>query len=695
VRVPLIIVLLGLPLCAQVRDSLYYIGHWGGVCHAVATFSSGGHAYAAAGHGGRLVIADIQDPAVPREIGAVFVPGVVKGISIRGTRAYVAASMGGLQIIDIADPSKPKTLGSVSTAGFIHDLIGGAYRTFGDADAIDVNGNIAYLADWFGSFFIIDVSAPANPVRIGWQYDTLDNVLSVAYLNGYVYEANGDRGFKVVDVRDPAHPVGKKLSLGPNVFPSNGASGYGVAVAGNRAYVSHDMGGLKVIDITSPMQPAVLGNLLYEHDTYGQFARSIAVRGKLAFLADDTVGLRIADVTVDTAPAFKARLHVPGGAHGIALAGDYAYMAQDDSGMQVVSIADPTAPALKGSLKLPATAQNVVVDGNIAYVTFGRDGLQVLDLSKPESPARIAELPIQGFADGITLAGGRLYVATRDGLHVIDASQPAHPVELGACVLPKDAYISACAGCDVEASGGYAYVAHGALGLMVVDVKDPAHPALVDSVTTMKGAAALTRSGSVLYVGASYTGLIVADLANPAKPAIDTVYKLIWQTRDVLLEGGRLFVLDDREFRIYNNANPRRPAVQGWYDYSFAGSSGWLSGMAVKGGYAVIVGSNSAAMSLDIADPLNIHYRGGTFVSGELTKLAWAGKLVLGTSYRMGLHVFQPANDPAAAVAARAPRGSGRPGAARRRAPTPTWVPENGRTVDAEGRLNPTATLSR
>ena len=55
-------------------------------------------------------------------------------------------------------------------------------------------GNYAYVALDAAGLAVIDVSNPANPVRVG-GYDTSGNAFGVAVSGNYAYVADGDARF--------------------------------------------------------------------------------------------------------------------------------------------------------------------------------------------------------------------------------------------------------------------------------------------------------------------------------------------------------------------------------------------------------------------------------------------------------------------------------------------------------------------
>ena len=95
---------------------------------------------------------------------------------------------------------------------------------------------------------VIDISDPANPQRVG-GYDTAGHAYGVAVAGNYAYVADADAGLQVIDISNPANPqrVGGYDTAG---------TAYGVAVAGNYAYVADSDAGLQILSLA--VVPAAL-----------------------------------------------------------------------------------------------------------------------------------------------------------------------------------------------------------------------------------------------------------------------------------------------------------------------------------------------------------------------------------------------------------------------------------------------------
>lgn len=167
---------------------------------------AGSHAYLADAAGGLRVV-DVTDPTRPRQLARLNAPRISEGLALSGQHAYLSVdnvSTSGLWVIDLGNPQFPRRVGQISVSepgNFFVDVV--------------ASGGFVYAAEWGSSQFgggmnVIDVSNPANPVRVAHvPFGTLEG-LTVA--DGLAF-LTGPSDFAVYDVSDPAVP--KRVGTGP------------------------------------------------------------------------------------------------------------------------------------------------------------------------------------------------------------------------------------------------------------------------------------------------------------------------------------------------------------------------------------------------------------------------------------------------------------------------------------------------
>jgi hypothetical protein len=241
-----------------------------------------------------LRIFDISNPANPREISFLPVPGI--GLHriwyVGGRYAYVSAHLEGftdhiLAIIDVGDPARPALAGRW--------WLPGMWRAGGEAPAWPsgkrwalhhaiVAGNLAYGAWRDGGLTVHDVSDPTAPKLVshrllsppfaGGSHTPLPlagrNLVVLADEATSVNCAAGTAYTWVFDVRDPANPISiatlptpaeedfcaKGGKFGPHNLHENRP---GSLQSSNLIFATYHNAGVRVFDIADPFAPKQVG----------------------------------------------------------------------------------------------------------------------------------------------------------------------------------------------------------------------------------------------------------------------------------------------------------------------------------------------------------------------------------------------------------------------------------------------------
>jgi len=228
----------------------------------IDTDSSGSFAFVADGADGLRVIQILQlsdtYPVNPPELlKTIPIPnGTVKDVTFVGDYLYVAAGSKGLQVIKVIRPDL-----DVNTDGTLDFNLVASFDTPGDAKAVDFYSDYVFIADGAGGLQIIDVGnnagTPENPQFVG-SIDTPGDA-SGLWVNAvyqkdlvYAYIADGDKGYRVIDVTDPTKPVEvENLAYEIPGFASDVA----VNDTSDIAIVAAGSGGLTILNMAVPAKP--------------------------------------------------------------------------------------------------------------------------------------------------------------------------------------------------------------------------------------------------------------------------------------------------------------------------------------------------------------------------------------------------------------------------------------------------------
>lgn len=235
------------------HDSLYLLGSChlmsGGVWDPTGVVLQDTIVYLATGNGGVMQI-NVSDPSSPDTIKAYDTPRLAMDLAIKDTLVYVA-DVSSLQIINFANPLDPYFVGSVPMPNTCCGIF--VVDSFVYAVCASTNG-------YNGSLQVVDVSNPESPHIVASLNSLNGDPLDIWISGNYAYVAAADHW---------SPPRGKEKQVG-GLRPE--------WTFGRNADVE---GGLSVIDISNPLDPALRASYDTPGDPRGVFAVDTTV-----FVAD-------------------------------------------------------------------------------------------------------------------------------------------------------------------------------------------------------------------------------------------------------------------------------------------------------------------------------------------------------------------------------------------------------------------------
>ncbi len=488
--------------------------------YACDVFIKDNYAYVAY-HSNGLVIFNISDPESPVVVGSYYDGGTATGVFVAGSYAYVADGPDDLEIIDVSNPENPVEVGQYC------DRLGWARKVI-------ISGHYAYVADDWRGLEIIDISDPKRPYKVG-EFSDFVGTIRLAYdvfmRDDIVFLADNYAGVHVINVSVPSAPSyittyhyggssgvyvtnnnylvictipGIRIINVTNVYSAKLLSsiditGYGIniQVDGACAYLADGLGGLKIINISDPHNPVILGTFKL-HDC--NFITDCIKHEDLVYVASFRDGLIILNVSYPSSPYQVGTYHL-NYCYRIFVSGSYCFVADYAEGLKIIDVSDPREPFVVGSFYDGGVALGVYVVGNYAYVADGPDGLEIIDVGDPTNPKKVGSFYDGGYAFDIFVADGIAYVADGWGnLEILNVSDPTNPVKVGEYDTEGYAY-------KVLVNGSYAYVAEGYNGLEVINVSDPANPIRVGIYCDREDIQGVYVYQSYVYIAEGWGGL--------------------------------------------------------------------------------------------------------------------------------------------------------------------------------------------
>lgn len=471
-----------------------------------------------------LDVVDLIDPGNPTVVGRLNFGAVgIGGVKASGSVVYVSAGTAGLNIVDASTPTNPRVIGSITLSG--------------GAGALAVAGSYAYVVtnSTSPSIAVINVSRPSAPTIVG---SVGGSATALAASGGRVYALNGTQ-YTIIDVSVPSTP--RVLGTGSNY------SAQGLDVSGNLLFLaspqvdpSAQTGGLYVIDTTQPLAPVVMADLFNGYDN-----SAVGVDGGLALVCANSLGVRILDVSTPTAPAVVGELS--GTLRAVDVNGQYAYFTQIVPGnpatlnFGVLSLVNKAIPTVVGTLNLGSVGVGPLkASGSLVYLAAGNAGLKIIDASNPASPRVIATALPSGGATAVAVAGNYAYVGTSTSLVVIDVTTPSAPRILGSVATAPTA---------LAATSGRVYAISGTQ-LLSIDASNPNTPGILSSINNF-GAQGVAVVGTTVFLARPavdhsdpYGGVYVLDASDPTQPHVIEQVIVPGTTRAITAEGNLVYAGD-------------------------------------------------------------------------------------------------------------------------------------------------------
>jgi len=306
----------------------------------------------------QILAADNPVPLTP--LGAFTPLGAPERLVVAGDYAYVASGFASnLHQIAITDTAQLHTAATHLTASMIYGL------------ALRNNALYVVLED---GLQVIDLMTPGQPV-LGQHYPLADAAMPhpwhIAVQGAHAYLGDTQGNGWLLDLTAPVQPIG------PPTYPALGNVG-AMSLTDAYAYVPDQGVGVRIfaIDAAGGLTPVAL------YPTSATINQTAVAAGYL-YLAAGRNGLLIVDVHKPTAPTLVQRYAVDGTAHDVTIVEPYALIAAGEAGLQVLDIRDPAQPVAVAAFATPDCAHAVVSSGGRIYLLDQWGGFYILTLTPP------------------------------------------------------------------------------------------------------------------------------------------------------------------------------------------------------------------------------------------------------------------------------------------------------------------------
>ncbi len=310
---------------------------------------------------------------------------------------------------------------------------------------------------------------------------------------------------------------------------------------------------LQIVDESNPAALTVVGQV-----SLPQPIQSLAASGNYVYVADGRAGMVIINASNPTAP-YVAGSYATANALSIALdqKGEFAYVANGDQQILVLNVKDPTIPK-HGVARFFSNANfyDLVVTGRTLLAAAGGKGIFVYSLQNPRKPLRAKRVSSLKACTSLAVQG-QLVAALDGDLGLVLVSFPAWntPTVEGTLTLPNQGL--ACAFLPQDPTK--LLVAEGEGGFQIIDVSNPAAPAVLTSLATPSPCVGTSLSNTNSYLICGDNGLWALNVSNPAQPTTQQALEGEPGKTAVVSAGSTAFVGSNSHLEVWDCSNPAQP----------------------------------------------------------------------------------------------------------------------------------------
>ncbi|MBK9471766.1 MAG: T9SS type A sorting domain-containing protein [bacterium] len=364
---------------------------------------------------------------------------------------------------------------------------------------------------------------------------------------------------------------------------------------------------------------------------------ALALDGRIAYLGH---GARLEAVSVEQ-PATPLRLSfldLSAEIVDLVVRDGYVFVTTGDGAFNVIDASDPRR--LRVAARLEANGKTgyyrLAPVGNFVFCTGWAQPLMVIDVTDPAAPRVVATVPVLAASD-VAAEDNRLYVASAPGLQVFDITDPRVPVFLAGFDSGMDWIYR------IEVHEDVAYCSYNA-GIMVLDLRDPAHPvenswmpedgftaglafcgadlfAAGDHVARYRGhdptpiwldlelgpAVAVAVDGDLLVAACRWAGLVTYELDGEAEPRRLAMLEAGVPIDGIAIDGTRAWVTCEQSgVRLFDLSDPAHPRQIGSLTTIFGPleTRMWTRGVCPRGERAVVFGIGDTGLRVvdDVGD---------------------------------------------------------------------------------------------
>lgn len=306
----------------------------------------------------------------------------------------------------------------------------GTYNQATKVVDVNVQGDLAFIADEDQGLVILNISQPENPTFLSKYQIEDESVYDIKIKNNTCYIAHGRAGLVILDITNIS-AINKKsrYDVGGTVWKLHLKDEIIFVV--NRNY------GIDIVDINDITAPFRISR--YE----GQPLDVLVQESLMIVAAGFSAGIEIVDIEDLANPVKKSEIKTElEDTVGLSISGENVFVATQENGLKIIDISNDRRPKVISYYndEGPGRTWSVEVKGNFVYLADEKEGLEVLDITNIRAPKEIGQLIVpQGQTYDLAVKDDHIYLADySNGLDIITwkVAQP-NPVAESYQVIDK------------------------------------------------------------------------------------------------------------------------------------------------------------------------------------------------------------------------------------------------------------------
>ena len=342
-----------------------------------------------------------------------------------------------------------------------------------------------------------------------------DKAYALTKRGDFVFVVDRYTGLKIVDVKDPSHPV-LESSLKIDDFLMD------ITLYKDYLFIAGGKEGIKVVDISDIKNPKLIGT-----DDKSDGSLRVYVYENYLFSVNSSNSIDIYDITDPKNPLFLNSIDTDITASSVFVKDDLAYITVEEEGLFVYDISDVSKPLYLGSFKTYANAKDVVVYKNNAYIACFNEGIKIVDVKDPKNLKLVKSVKLDSRVLRVAIRNDYLFAADLyAGLKVIDILDPKNAKISG--------IFSTYKADDLFIDEKYAYIADDEEGLKILDISNPVIKGIVSDMSIEKGAYRIAVGKERAFVADFNKNLQIIDINSSIKPLlVGSLYLQLNDLKDI------------------------------------------------------------------------------------------------------------------------------------------------------------------